>query len=153
MFLNDVSVPGSSRKDCLGFFIDGAQVGFVRPEIVQQFKRFPDVFEVVEKSAGGGDAGRPAGVHLSQSLTTPEERTAAVDTVLRKLRDKNELVALRGWYDEVILIMTLTIQKILKLVIIYIVCACLQYWQTKVGHRHPKIICRQVSQKPTFFLR
>ena len=120
MFLNDVSVPGSSRKDCLGFFIEGAQVGFVRTEIVQQFKQFPDVFEVVEKSAGGGDAGRPAGVHLSQSLTTPEERTAAVDTVLRKLRDKNELVALRGWYDEVILIMTLTIQKILKLIIIYI---------------------------------
>ena len=89
----------------------------MRPEIVQQFKQFRDVFEVVEKSAGGGDAGRPAGVHLSQSLTTPEERTAAVDTVLRKLRDKNELVSLRGWYDEVI--MTLTIQKILKLIIIY----------------------------------
>ena len=33
--------------------------------------------------------------------------------------------------------------------ILYI-CACLQYWQTKVGHRHPKIICHQTVRNPHF---
>ena len=95
------SVLGSSRKECLGFFIEGTQVGFVRPAVAQKFKQFPDVFEVLEKSSGGGDGERPAGVHLSQSLVTPEQRTAAVNTVMEKLRDQQDLVALRGWYDEV----------------------------------------------------
>ena len=36
---------------------------------------------------------------------------------------------------------------------IYIyICARLQYWQTKVGHRHPKIICHQIVRN-TFFVR
>ena len=48
-----------------------------------------------------------AGVVLSQSLTTPDEHTAAVNAVLEKLRDQQELVTLRGWYDEVIMIMIL----------------------------------------------
>ena len=99
--------PGSSRKDCVGFFIDGTQVGFMRPAIVQKFKQFPDVFDVLEKSSGGGEVGKPAGVHLSQSLTTPDERTAAVNAVVEKLRDQQELVTLRGWYDEVLMIMIL----------------------------------------------
>ncbi|KAK7102106.1 hypothetical protein V1264_020378 [Littorina saxatilis] len=91
---------GSSRKDCVGFFIDGAQVGFIRPAIVQKFKQYTDVFDVVDKGASGGDASRPAGVHLSQSLTTPNQRTEAVNGVLEKMRDQNDLVALRGWYNE-----------------------------------------------------
>ena len=92
--------PGSSRKTCVGFFIDGTQLGFVRPEVAANFQKFADVFEVVgsgQEAAGG----RPAGVHLSQNLKTCEERSAAVNTVLEKLREQNELVTLRAWHDEV----------------------------------------------------
>ena len=55
-----------------------------------------------------------AGVVLSQSLTTPDEHTAAVNAVLEKLRDQQELVTLRGWYDEVIMIMILITLEPLK---------------------------------------
>ncbi|KAK7499465.1 hypothetical protein BaRGS_00009117 [Batillaria attramentaria] len=93
---------GSSRKDCLGFFVDGTQLGFVRPEVVRKLRQFPDVFDVVQPEGQGGEGGLSAGVHLSQSLVVkqPDERTAAVAEAMEILHKQNEFVSLRGWYNE-----------------------------------------------------
>ncbi|KAK7102107.1 uncharacterized protein [Littorina saxatilis] len=91
---------GSSRKDCVGFFLEGDQVGLVRPEIVKKLKKFPDVFDIVEKGGGRRQASRSVGVHVSPSLTTQRDRTEAVNSALEKLRDKRELVALQMWQDD-----------------------------------------------------
>lgn len=87
----------------MGFYVDNHKVGLVRPEFMEKFKKFPEVFDIIEKPSGSGDAGKPAGLHVSASLATPEARTEAVRGVLEKMRDQfqEELVTLRGWYDEV----------------------------------------------------
>ncbi|KAL8612521.1 hypothetical protein ACOMHN_053775 [Nucella lapillus] len=91
---------GSSRKSCVGFFIGDAQVGLIRPEFLPKFQKFPEVFDVVGKEPQAQDK-RPAGVYVSQSFKTAEERSAAVNSAMEKLRDEsNDLVTLRGWHDE-----------------------------------------------------
>ncbi|XP_076448357.1 uncharacterized protein LOC143285055 [Babylonia areolata] len=90
---------GSSQKSCVGFFIGDVQLGLVRPAVAAKLQKFPEVFDVVGQDSSDK---RPAGVHLSQSLKTCEERTAAVSTVMEKLKEdsSNELVTLRAWNDE-----------------------------------------------------
>lgn len=68
------------------FRVGGREVGLVRADIAQRLGQFPDVFRV------SGEA-----VDLAPELAGPEERTAAVDRVLRRLAGNGEI---RGWRDE-----------------------------------------------------
>lgn len=90
---------GSSWEECLGLYVEKVQVGVVRKDIVEKLVQFPDIFEVVKADSEGNE--KPPGVYLSQYLLLPEDRTKALDHVMRVLRQQDELVALRGWRDEV----------------------------------------------------
>ena len=68
------------------FHVDGVDVGFVKPDFADGLRAFPDVFDV---SAGV--------VTLNRSLVGFEERTAAVDGVLRRLAGRG---VLDSWRDE-----------------------------------------------------
>ncbi|PVD24820.1 hypothetical protein C0Q70_15306 [Pomacea canaliculata] len=88
----------SSWEECLGLYVEKVQVGVVRKDIVEKLVQFPDIFEVVKADSEGNE--KPPGVYLSQYLLLPEDRTKALDHVMRVLRQQDELVALRGWRDE-----------------------------------------------------
>nr|XP_006625431.2 PREDICTED: uncharacterized protein YJR142W-like [Lepisosteus oculatus] len=87
--LNSFYLPGSSRAQCCPFVVSGQQVGWVPPVVVQELARFSEVFQ----TQGGS-------VELSPSLGSYAERSAAVDTVLRCLREENRFRCLRGWREE-----------------------------------------------------
>lgn len=101
---------GSSRDECIGFFVAGSQIGFVKPEVVTKLQQFPTVFDIVRPGGGGqgedesqeGGARLPVGVHLSKELVAkePKERTAAVQEVMETLREQSDLYAMQGWYGE-----------------------------------------------------
>lgn len=68
------------------FLVDGQQVGFMRPDLAEELKRFPSVFRV-----------EPAGVRIARHLDTFDYRSAAIDSVMRELRQDG---LIRGWRDE-----------------------------------------------------
>ncbi|XP_064609827.1 uncharacterized protein LOC135473843 isoform X2 [Liolophura sinensis] len=80
-----------SVKTCKKFFVEGKQVGLIRSSFGEQMKKFPDTFTF---SPDGQE------IHLSDSLTTVEQRTDNLDAVLQKLRQDHTFMGLRGWRDE-----------------------------------------------------
>lgn len=68
------------------FLIDDVQVGWVRHALATRLAAFGTVFAVDE-----------AAVRLAAALRTPEERTRAVDAVVRALADEGTIT---GWRDE-----------------------------------------------------
>jgi len=68
------------------FLISGETVGLIRPAFAELLAGFPEVFHVSERH-----------VRLSADLVTPDERTAAVESVLLQIRDHN---VLSGWKNE-----------------------------------------------------
>ena len=68
------------------FLVDGRQVGFMRPDLAEELKRFPSVFRV-----------ETAGVRIARHLDTFDYRSAAIDSVMRELRLEGFI---RGWRDE-----------------------------------------------------
>ena len=70
----------------LPFFIDGQEVGLVRPEFAARLAPFIDVFAVSAEAIG-----------LADDLVGGEARTTAVEGVLRRLADAGVITA---WRDE-----------------------------------------------------
>lgn len=70
----------------LPFFIDGQQVGLVRPEFAARLVPFRDVFAVSAEAVG-----------LADHLVGAEARTVAIDSALRRLADAG---VIGGWRDE-----------------------------------------------------
>src|SRR5687767_7424151 len=68
------------------FLVDGQQVGFMRSDLAEELKRFPSVFRVEQ-----------AGVRIARHLDTFDYRSAAIDSVMRELRQEGFI---RGWRDE-----------------------------------------------------
>ncbi|XP_041350535.1 uncharacterized protein YJR142W-like isoform X2 [Gigantopelta aegis] len=83
---------GSSRDQCLPFVVAGQKVGLVRPDIVEELRKFPLVFSIKESS--------DVAVHLIPDSLTVAQRTDVVAGVLDKLRQEDVLGSLRGWRDE-----------------------------------------------------
>ncbi|KAJ4934528.1 hypothetical protein JOQ06_007321 [Pogonophryne albipinna] len=81
---------GSCRASCFRFEINGAQVGWIPPQLTPLLSRFPDVFSLPQGGA----------VSLRPSLDSPRKRTEAVDAVLRTLRQEGTFSCLKGWRDE-----------------------------------------------------
>ncbi|CAG9862395.1 unnamed protein product [Phyllotreta striolata] len=71
------------------FFVEGYQVGLVRPDVMKQLLKYPEVFMV-----------GPSGVELNPAFRDYEERSNQVDKVLKELRKENVFIALKGWRDE-----------------------------------------------------
>lgn len=68
------------------FRVAGADVGMMRPEFAQVLGRFPDVFQIGQEA-----------VHLHEKLVGFEQRTRAVDGVLRTLAEQGRVP---GWREE-----------------------------------------------------
>ncbi|XP_012943567.1 nudix hydrolase 20, chloroplastic [Aplysia californica] len=97
--LNKVSVEDALRRGCLPFYISNKQVGLIRPDFWQHLQAFDQVFTKVD-AQGTKTGDLKSGVHISSNLTTPAERTKAVNDVLEKLRKDDVIGALRGWRHE-----------------------------------------------------
>lgn len=83
-YLNEL---GSSSY--LPLFCQSHQVGLISTSVLSKLTCYPEVFTISDES-----------VKLSDNLNTFDKRNVAIDRVLRNLRNKDELVALRGWRDE-----------------------------------------------------
>lgn len=88
--MNNFYLPGSCRANCLRFEIEGAQVGWIPPQVVSQLARYPQVFN----SPQGG------AVALCSNLDSYEKRSEAVDAVLQTLRKEGNFPFLKGWRNE-----------------------------------------------------
>lgn len=79
----------SVQGECRPLVACGRQVGVVRPDVACLLLDYPQVFTPT-----------PTAFLLHPQLDTYAKRTSAVDLVLRDLRAKNVVRALRGWRDE-----------------------------------------------------
>ncbi|XP_017780484.1 PREDICTED: nudix hydrolase 24, chloroplastic [Nicrophorus vespilloides] len=80
---------GLKSDECIPFIVEGFQVGLVKPDVIKQLVRFPEVFKVT-----------PVFVELNPAFREYEERTNKVNDVLKQLRCEGKFIALKGWRDE-----------------------------------------------------
>lgn len=80
------------------FVLDSQCVGRIPPNVVEQLRNYPQTFQLEMDNAGC-----ITNVSLNEKLITFEDRTKAVDAVMKDLRDKNVFPCLNGWRDEVML--------------------------------------------------
>lgn len=92
---NNFFLSGSTSEVCVKFFVDKYFVGLIHPEFCGTLLQHPEVFvEGLDPSSE-----KPC-VRLNPNLTTFAERTAAVENVMRNLRDCPSFPSLRGWRNE-----------------------------------------------------
>lgn len=91
---NGVSFSGLYKGDCRPFIVDGLQVGVIRPDILKELTKHPEVFLVKNKDADKI-------VELNPAFRDYDERSEHVDRVLRQFRKDNLFITLKGWRDEV----------------------------------------------------
>lgn len=72
----------------------GLQVGIVRPDVLKELFKYPEVFVIK-----GEDKSKV--VELNPAFRDYNERTQHVDAVLRKFKQDDIFFALKGWRDEV----------------------------------------------------
>lgn len=94
-----------AKKQCHPFIVDGMLVGLIRPDIYKHLLDYKDVFTFHAAPSSvvpyPYDDYRVGSVELGPQYKTYEERTSVVDRVLRELKEKRCLVALKGWREEV----------------------------------------------------
>lgn len=85
---------GLRKGECRPFIVDGLQVGVIRPDILKELTKFPEVFLIKNKDADKI-------VELNPAFRDYDERSEHVDRVLRQFRKDNVFITLKGWRDEV----------------------------------------------------
>ncbi|KAI8851686.1 NUDIX hydrolase domain-like protein [Chytridium lagenaria] len=70
-------------------FIGTTPVGMVRPDVQKQVRNHPKVFIFSDR-----------GIEINPLLSTPEERTNAVEAVLQQWRSEKLFPSLKGWRSE-----------------------------------------------------
>lgn len=94
-FLSFVSsTEGLYKAECRPFVVDGQQVGVIRPNILMELLKFPEVFLIREQNM-------KKFVELNPAFRDYNERSEQVDRVLRQLRKDEVFITLKGWRDEV----------------------------------------------------
>lgn len=88
------NLTGLYNGECRPFVVDGLQVGVIRPDVLKELFRYPEVFVIKDKQ-------KSKVVELNPAFRDYNERTEHVDRVLRKFRQDVTFVALKGWRDEV----------------------------------------------------
>lgn len=91
---------GLYSGECRPFVVDGLQVGVIRPDVLKELFKYPEVFVIKNTE-------RSKIVELNPAFRDYNERTEHVDKVLRKFRQDDIFIALKGWRDEVNKIYTL----------------------------------------------
>ncbi|XP_015261659.1 PREDICTED: nudix hydrolase 20, chloroplastic-like isoform X1 [Gekko japonicus] len=92
--MNSFHGAGSPKALCLPFLVAGQQVGHVPQPVAQRLRQYPAVFSVSQ----GDEA--PTCLELNKHLASFEERTAAVQGVLKELREQKAFPCLKEWREE-----------------------------------------------------
>lgn len=82
------------RGDCRPFIVDGEQVGVIRPDVLKQLFKYPEVFCIRDKE-------NTKVVELNPAFRDYNEKSENIDRVLRQFRADGIFVTLKGWRDEV----------------------------------------------------
>lgn len=85
---------GLYSGECRPFIVDGLQVGVIRPNVLKELFKFPEVFVIKDNE-------KSKVVELNPAFRDYDERTEHVDRILRQFRIENVFIALKGWRDEV----------------------------------------------------
>lgn len=85
---------GLHRGDCRPFIVDGEQVGVIRPDVLKQLLKYPEVFCIRDKE-------NTKVVELNPAFRDYNEKSENVDRVLRQFRSDGVFVTLKGWREEV----------------------------------------------------
>lgn len=85
---------GLYKGDCRPFIVDGKQVGVVRPDVLTQLAKYPEVFCLRRDD-------RHEIVELNPAFRDYDERSERVDAILRAFKADQTFVTLKGWRDEV----------------------------------------------------
>lgn len=91
---SNLNVAGLYNGECRPFIVGGLQVGVIRPDILKELFKYPEVFVIKDKE-------KSKVVELNPAFRDYNERTENVDRVLRQLRKDEVFFALKGWRDEV----------------------------------------------------
>lgn len=70
------------------------QVGVIRPDVLKELFKYPEVFVIRDKD-------KTKVVELNPAFRDYNEKTQQVDALLRKFRQDDIFFALKGWRDEV----------------------------------------------------
>uniref|UniRef100_A0A8D0DLH0 Nudix hydrolase domain-containing protein n=1 Tax=Salvator merianae TaxID=96440 RepID=A0A8D0DLH0_SALMN len=92
--MNSFHSAGSSKTLCLPFMVAGQQVGHVPKHVADCLHQYPAVFSVSQAEEA------PAYMELNKKLTSYEQRTAAVQGLLKELRALQAFPCLKEWRDE-----------------------------------------------------
>ena len=87
--VNNFYLGNYKNQSFLPFICENDQVGLISPQVLDQLRGYPQVFNITKES-----------VALSSKLTSYDERSEALEQVLKDLQSKNMFVALNGWRDE-----------------------------------------------------
>lgn len=89
----------SSRGKCVGLYCCGERVGLIKPATLPHLLSYKDVF--VRKEVNNG----VVSVQLADHLISVEERTKAVNKVFADLQLRGCFPCLKGWRNEVPLVL------------------------------------------------
>ena len=79
--------------------IKNNQCGTIPFPVLDALQSYQDTFPFVKDEK----TGNIKHVTINEKLITADQRTQAIDTIVKQFREKNLFVTLNGWRDEVIL--------------------------------------------------
>ncbi|XP_066469358.1 uncharacterized protein [Tiliqua scincoides] len=97
--MNSFHGPGSSKARCLPFLVAGQQVGHVSQSVAKCLQHYPAVFSVFQADEAS------ACIELNKQLVSFEQRTSAVQGVLKELREQQAFPCLKEWREELYSVM------------------------------------------------
>ncbi|CAG5126739.1 unnamed protein product [Candidula unifasciata] len=98
--LNSVTIAEALERGCQPFYVDNRQFGLIRPDFFNHLREYENIFDVIGENKEDKINEKKPGVHLSSEYKTYSERTSAINSMLKDLREKNVIQALTGWRDE-----------------------------------------------------
>jgi len=87
--INNLRLDYNTKIKHKQFICQGVQVGLVGERVLKVLAEYPEVFNITSTM-----------VLFHVDLVTPQQRTKALDFVLRDLRGKGSVDSLRGWREE-----------------------------------------------------
>ena len=89
---------GSSKDLCRPLMVKNTHCGIVPFPVLDALQNYQDTFPFVKDDK----TGNIKFVTINDQYRTAEQRSLAVDHVVKEFRDKNMFATLNGWRDEVI---------------------------------------------------
>jgi len=95
--LNNFHQPGSSKDLCRPLMVKNNQCGTIPFPVLDVLQNYQDTFPFVKDDK----TGNIKYVTVNDQLITADQRTQAIDIIIKQFREKKLFVTLNGWRDEV----------------------------------------------------